>query len=258
MRAAVSAVVLALGACGGASTPPLEEPPIPQAPAGTDREAMKRETALVEDMTARACACKDAACWAGIDQELRTYFRETATFNDPVEDLETWPADLDARARRAFNALAECMIEQGQDALAFGVIAARMTADFRDAACACGNADCARRVQDKREDMIAEMGGLRADEETLTEIRTASQETAACLEKHLGSPAQQAILDLKVLRRDACDCADAACAEDVQARFDAFLVDHERTQGNPAEAEEIGELAGQMSECLRAVFEAAP
>lgn len=253
------AVLVAVAACGGAATGrSLEEPPIPQAPAGTDRAAMKRETALVEDVASRACACKDAACWDGIDKELSSYFRQTMTLNDPVTDLETWPADLDARARRAFIQIADCMTTQGHSTLVFGDVAVRLMTDFERAACACADADCARRVRESFEKTSAEIDDAPADEGAVSEIRAGYQSMVACLEKQLGSAGQQAILDLKALRRDACTCADVACADEVQARFDRFLVDHERSNGTPAEAEQIGAIASEMAACLRTARGEAP
>jgi hypothetical protein len=253
------AVLVALAACGGgASGPALEEPPIPQAPAGTDREAMKRETAVVEDIASRACACKGVACWEGIDRDFSKYVREDMTLNDPVTDLETWPADLDARARRAFMRIADCKSAQGQSPVVFGVVAVRVVSDFKNAACACPNADCARSVQENYEEASAEIGDVLADGAAMTEMRADHERLVACVEKHLGSPGQQAVLDLKVLRRDACECRDVACADEVQARFDQFLVVHEHTNGNPAEVEQIRTLASEMAECLRAARGESP
>lgn len=251
-------LVLVAACGGGASASALEEPPIPQAPAGTDREAMKRETAVLEDLATRACACQDAACWDGFDRELRTYIREALTLNDPVTDLETWPADLDARARRAFIRIADCMSSQGHSPLVFGVVAARVVADFKDAACACPDADCARRVRENFQEASAEIGDVPADGAAMTEMRANHESMIACFNKRLGSPGQQAVLDLKALRRDACECRDVACADEVQARFDQFLVDHEHSNGNPVEVEQVRTLASEMAECLRAARGESP
>ena len=61
-----------------------------------------------------------------------------------------------------------------------------------------------------------------------------------------------AIHEMTALRGRACTCTDAACAADVQAEFDAFLEEHKDTKGSQSQAEEIGKLAGEMAECLKA------
>jgi hypothetical protein len=62
--------------------------------------------------------------------------------------------------------------------------------------------------------------------------------------------ADGATRELQVLRDRACACRDVACAEALQRDFDAFLEKHKDTKGSQKQAEEVGKLAGEMSECL--------
>lgn len=61
-----------------------------------------------------------------------------------------------------------------------------------------------------------------------------------------------ALKEMRALRGRACTCTDAACATDVQASFDTFLEKHKDTKGSQTQAEEIGQLAGELAECLKA------
>jgi hypothetical protein len=254
-----AAFLVALAACGGGTAAPaLEEPPIPQAPAGTDREALKRETELVEDLSRRGCECQDQACLAKIDEELRTYYREKATINDPVEDVETWPADLDARARRSDRALEACMDSKGYISYARGVLFARRIALLRDAACSCKDGACVDKVRRRLDESVAAAADLLADQPTLQEISAASTEMRGCFAAGLGDVIQQALLDLKAMRRDACACSDADCTAAVSARFDGWLDDHKATPTTPEVKEQVTQVAAELGACLRAFDEESP
>jgi hypothetical protein len=247
-----------LAACGGgAAAPALEEPPIPQAPAGTDREAMRRETEMLEELSRRGCACKDTACFESIDSELRAYFRDVATVNDVVADIETWPADLDARARRSSYALHDCMTEHGFLSFAYGVLFARRLGLLRDAACACTDKECARAVKEKFDEALLLASDLLADQSTLAEITAHSTELRRCLGAP-GETIQQALLDLRALRKDACACGDAECARVVRSGLDAWAVEHQDTYGSPEETAEMEEIAAELGVCLHRAEENEP
>jgi hypothetical protein len=62
--------------------------------------------------------------------------------------------------------------------------------------------------------------------------------------------ADEAIKDLESLKKRACECKDTACATKVQEDFDKFLEKHKDTKGSQSQAEKVGKLAGEMSECL--------
>lgn len=62
--------------------------------------------------------------------------------------------------------------------------------------------------------------------------------------------ADEAIKDLEALKKEACECKDADCATKVQEKFDKFLEKHKDTKGSTSQAEKVGKLAGEMSECL--------
>jgi len=185
VKTAALGFVALLAACGGGSPRAPEEPPIPQAPAGTDRAAIERETVIVEQLWQRACECPDVACLAAVDRELSSYYREAATFNDPITDLETWPPDLDARARRALYHLHECMDARGAWESWRGAIVARRVSLLRDAACSCPDLACARRISEQLTEMLASDEDARIDRRTTEEIQLASDGTKRCLAVHL-------------------------------------------------------------------------
>jgi hypothetical protein len=62
--------------------------------------------------------------------------------------------------------------------------------------------------------------------------------------------ADEAIKDLEALKKRACECKDTECATKVQEDFDKFLEKHKDTKGSQSQAEKVGKLAGEMSECL--------
>lgn len=62
--------------------------------------------------------------------------------------------------------------------------------------------------------------------------------------------ADEAIKELESIKKKACECKDAACAEAVQKDFEAFLKKHENTKGSQSQAEKVGKIASEMSECL--------
>jgi hypothetical protein len=71
-------------------------------------------------------------------------------------------------------------------------------------------------------------------------------------------PDDQAIADLEVLTKRACECGDTPCAEAVQKDFDLFLEKYKDTKGSQEQAEHVGKLAGQMAECLANAMQPQP
>jgi hypothetical protein len=247
-------VLFVLAACGGPSraTAPdeLPEPPIPQAPAGNDRAQLEKETSWLEGVATRTCACKDAACVTASDAELVQYAR-TTTMNDPVTDLETWPADLDARGRRAIFKIYTCMAAHGVASRAPSIYVLRKTAAFRERTCACTDVECAREVRAKLVEFLTQDAAhVNLDEADSAAFTDEAAAAKRCLETVFAPRAQQLILDMRSLRREACACADSACAAAVTARVEQAVRELGDAAADEATTQELKEVSAEVRTCL--------
>jgi len=236
-------------ACGGNADAPIPiAPPPPESPAGIDRAVIAAELDAVRAIAEHACACADTACLTGVDAELAAYSR-VSTMNDPITDVETWPADLDAMGHAAMFRMVACMIDHAYLPTSGGIGFLRKRAMIRDAACACEEAPCAVRVRDAHERAVASqtVSPFPIDEPSVAALDATSQEIRDCLG---GLLAQQAMLDLKALRADACACVDVACVEAVRERAAAWGHDHARTPMGAINEDELVEVAAQLEACL--------
>ena len=62
--------------------------------------------------------------------------------------------------------------------------------------------------------------------------------------------ADAALKDLEALKKKACECKDAKCAEAVEKDFEKFMEKHKDTKGSESQVEKAGKLAGEMMSCL--------
>lgn len=62
--------------------------------------------------------------------------------------------------------------------------------------------------------------------------------------------ADEAVKELEAIKKKACECKDAECANKVQEDFNKFLEKHKDTKGSQSQAEKVGKIASEMSECL--------
>jgi hypothetical protein len=178
-------LVALIAACGGRAATPakpeeLPEPPIPQAPAGTDRAVIEKETLVLEAIADKACACKDVPCFEAVDA-LRIEYLRTSTQNDVMTDLETWPPDLDARGRRAAFRSSMCASQLGYTMRHTGVVLLREITELRVRACACTDRPCAERVRARMVEILEENEKAELDEPTTQELDHLSSELRACL-----------------------------------------------------------------------------
>lgn len=246
-----------VAACGGtAPTAPPDTPPsLTSAPDPADelRVQLERETALLEDLATRGCACADAICLEAIDDEVAAYLR-VAVFGDVMTDVEIWPPDLDARGQAAVDELVSCMDVLQVEPLGFAIIPLRRYQGFRDAACACADALCIQRVVDKVDEDMREYEAYLFSESTEAELDAAVAELTGCVEALVTATHQQAVLELKELRAAACACADAECVDRAQAEYNAYLARYAEIRSDVATADKVGEVAGEILACLEAAI----
>jgi hypothetical protein len=60
----------------------------------------------------------------------------------------------------------------------------------------------------------------------------------------------QALDELVELKKNACACTDATCANEVEGDFETWMKANEDTKGSQDEAEKAGKLAGDIQECI--------
>lgn len=247
------ALVFLVLSCGGgkASAPPPADPPPPPTEEPLTHE---QHVAELEDLAVRGCACADAACIAAVDADLAEVIGAVAIASDPMPEAETNAGGA------SLGRYLDCMNELGAEPEAsfHSGFVARLH-DVRDAACACHELAC----------VIELWGGLAAewfaigthlsDKEAFSaKVRPIMKQIGECLEPVSQQLAAEAVVELTALRDASCACRDTACADDIQTRFDEFLMKHRATQGNEEQAITIGALAKEMSACLETVRGTAP
>jgi hypothetical protein len=62
--------------------------------------------------------------------------------------------------------------------------------------------------------------------------------------------ADAALKELETLKKDACACKDADCANKVETKFEDWMKKNEDTKGSQSQAEKAGKLAGDIQECI--------
>lgn len=255
-RACTAALTLAVAATtAGCAAPgpvaPAAPPPrvLPVSPAGIDRAVIAAELVVLQDLADRACACTDAACEASVDAAW-TEANQTATMNDPVVDVETWPDDLDALGNYEVARMAACMTAARYSPSAPAVMMVRRIAAFREHACACEDAACASRVWTVFRDFVhtLERSSTPVSEAQRQTLRTDSEALGRCVRAQQNA---QLMLDLRGLRAAACACADPACAADVQDSLDRWVETvRDIKTDDPGQKDVATELANELLACL--------
>ena len=253
-------VLAALAACGGGQAAPVAEPApaepaapaLPQSPAGIDRAIIERELATVEALSQRACACADEACLVTVDAEVSAYVR-VATMNDPMTDVETWPSDLDDRLQGAQRAMLACFRDKQVVPKFLGTTFLRVVRDTRDAMCACTDFACVEhlslRLRKEANDWSA-LPESAFDAATSAEIERLVAEMMACGTPFENDRAQQALLDIRKIRAEACACEDDACVDRVREALDELFETYKDTKGSQAQVDEMTEIATEVRACM--------
>jgi hypothetical protein len=238
-------IALGLAACTGSTASPITPREQPPSPAGIDRAVFERELDVTIDLADRTCACTDTACFEQVDTDLAAYLR-VATVNDPLTARETWPGDLAALGKAEFRRMYGCMRDHGYRARATGVVVLRKVDALREAACACSDAGCARRVSRVSARFATRLLDHvpRASPEVADAIVTSEHALIACLAAPIR---EQEMLDLRAIRTDACACEDAACADEEAVALATVL-----RAGIPLDIpnEEIDEIVTDVGACL--------
>ena len=241
------AVLVGLAACGGgktASPPPVDPEPPPPA-AEEPPLTHEQHVAALEDIASRGCACADAACFAAVDADLAEVIGAVEVGTAPMPDAQL------AVANDALGRYVACATQLGArpEASFFTAFVARLD-DVAEAACACKDAACAGNLFGGLLPELWAASSLADKEQLYERIRPTWKRMEGCVAPFEDAMGAQAVVDLTALRDQACACTDAACADRVQADFDAFLMKHRDTKGSEEQAVLIGDLAGQMSACL--------
>jgi len=242
------AVIALLAACGGgkAAAPRQDDP------RSTTVEAAplthEQHLAALDDLATRGCACADAACGRAVDADLAELIGKVAIGSAAMPEEQATPG---AEAMiRYLGCLAKLGVEP--EASLHTSLVARLD-DVADAACACRDLPCAEQIWGGLVPEVMALGGLVGSNEGLrARVQPTWSRLEECLDPLNAQASAQAVVDLTALRDAGCACQDAACADGVQARFDAFLMEHRNTKGSEEDAVKVGALAEEMQTCLAA------
>lgn len=243
MRAVV--VVVFLAACGGKASP---------APAKDPEEAeFERDLAEAKAFADRTCACADRACTDAIDKEMAEEFRTT--------DLDTSSSMSPEQEQQVENEVVrilECLTAKGTVPYSLGVLSVRVFDSIRADICACQDTNCARSAIAAWDEAYQGVGKYPADDATKKDFeQRIVPEATACFQKGHALITEEAVIELKAIRKGACACVDADCATANRAEFDAWLVTHEKTGADQTTQEEIAEVAREMALCQAAASQEA-
>jgi hypothetical protein len=70
--------------------------------------------------------------------------------------------------------------------------------------------------------------------------------------------ARDVVEEFNGLRAEMCDCEDQACAESVNARFEAWLKRNEQVKGSAKQQERAKAIAEDYTECMLEAFKPPP
>ncbi len=221
-----------------------------QTPEEKKRAAIEQETELLEGLQARGCACADAACREAIDDELAAYYR-VATLNNPLEEgVETWPSDLDARGSAALDRVYDCLMSNDVIPHSLGVIVVRKVEMLREAACTCDGPTCAEHIRTKTEEVTSGDAHVPVDEAAQAAIKKGLQELGACLTAVYARTNQEAAAKLEAVRKAACECKDAACAETVLGQAQDWVRLYANVKTTTEGLEKIAATSHEIQVCL--------
>lgn len=258
MRAKSILLALLASACGRAAAPAA--PPATATPAQDPREARWHADAeeflgYLGGMTDRACACPDAACASTADAEVREHLAARLAKPDqftPAEDTN-FDASMGFTERLIplLTRFMTCVRDLGAELTFFSPYVLRDVTEFRDRACACPDAMCARGVEN---DFLA-WKEWPTDEATRERALAMMRETRACLAERLEgsglSRAEQLVLELKTLRDRACACADQACFTAISEELRA-IGEAQTLVPDPSAEQRMKESLDEIVACAKA------
>jgi hypothetical protein len=244
MRGAALVVLVALAAgsaCGGKVAPKKDA-----------QSRFEKDLAEMKGWADRACACRDRGCAMKVDLDLEKEARAWAEKERAGENAESSVGDeeQDKQFAAELVRMMKCIQKHGAAPQAMGVIVRVKFEEQRDRACACEDYACLVAVAEEWDRLLATLGHVPGSQQTRDEMTAVNAEAQACFARGPEMRMQEAVLDMKALRKRACECADVACADTVQRDFDAFLETYKDVPGTQTVAEQIGEAAGAMAKCL--------
>jgi len=238
---AVSILVIALIAACGGGTKQSGKPE----PASGHEETI----AFLRKLGDRACACKDAACAQAIDAEIEAQMRE-----EIASGAEEHAPPLEEGDQRRFNEqfmrLWKCLSEQKVGLSAFGVYAEWELQKVKDRACACSDAACAKRAMADWNEALAKLGNVPGSDRTLAEIKEIDAAAQACFAAGGKLVIEEAVLELKALRKRACACPDDPCRSEVKADFSGWVEANRETHADQTITDEVAEIARELGACM--------
>lgn len=220
------------------------------------RAAIERETELIEDVQARGCACADAACREAIDDELAAYYK-VATLNNPLEDVETWPPDLDARGSAALDRVYECLMSNDVVPYSLGVIVVRKIVMLREAACTCDGPTCAQHIRATTDEVTTADAHVPVDEAAQAAITDGLAEISTCLTAVYAKTNKEAVSKLEAIRDAACECHDGNCAADILERAQDWVRLNTNVKTTTEGLEQIANISHELNVCLANAREGA-
>jgi len=233
------AILILIAACGGAKQPAK---PAPQS-------SHEETVAFLRKLADRACACKDATCARAIDGEIEAQMREEIASGEADEAPAPEEADQ-RRMNEQLGRLVRCLTAQDVPMNALGVYAEWELGMIKDRACKCTDAACAKKSASDWDEALAKFAKFPGSERTIENIKKISDAAQVCFLDGHKLLLQEVVLELKALRKRACECPDDACRQEVRAGFDAWIEANRETQGDQSTADQITEIARELAACM--------
>jgi hypothetical protein len=241
------AVLSLVVACGGktATSPKTED----------QREKDLAEAKAFAD---RACACADAKCAEALDTELKVEFQKMSVWKLGEMESSDLSEEQQARLTADLVRLFQCIHKTGTPVYSLGVVAKLQYESIKVAACECTDTACVRKTVAAWEEANGTVGKFPIDDETERELSKIAAEATACFKTGGEMLLEEAVLELKAIRKASCACVDPECAEAARAELDAWGVRHERTPADETTQEQLVEIVSEAATCqVRASSEAA-
>lgn len=233
------ALLALLAACGGKSAP---------APAkDTEQAKIERDLAELKAFADRACACTDRACTDAINEEMADEFR---TADLDASSGGTTP-EQDQQIERDLVRMLECIVARGTQPDSLGVIAVRLFDRIRTEICACRDGACVMKSVDAWQDAMTRYGTFPLSDSDKADLeQRILPEATACFTTGGKIRVEEAVLELKAIRKDACACVDAACGSAAKAEVQAWGARHQTAPIDATTDQQLMEIVTEAMTCV--------
>jgi hypothetical protein len=240
MRALLALALVA--ACGGAPTKltPAIDP---------EQAKIEKDLAELTGLADRACACADATCAAAVDDEMAKAFREVSDEAFSDDSSAVLSGEQKHRVQTDFLRIIQCIVRHRDVPVSLGVVAIRSYDLLKRQACACQEPDCVRRSIDAWLKAGDGVGKLPVADELQPELKAIVAEATGCFTTGRALLMEEALIEARALRKTACECTTAECAEASRRESSAWAKRHARTPADARTMEQLEEIGSEIAAC---------